>query len=49
MFIDVLEVGIFFGLNIVIWVDVVSVIFECLVKDVNLNIDLVFSWIKDSI
>lgn len=49
MFIDVLEVGIFFGLNIVIWVDVVSVILECLVKDVNLNIDLVFSWIKDSI
>lgn len=49
MFIDVVEVGIFFGLNIVIWVDVVSVILECLVKDVNLNIDLVFSWIKDSI
>lgn len=49
MFIDVLEVCIFFGLNIVIWVDVVSVILECLVKDVNLNIDLVFSWIKDSI
>lgn len=49
MFIDVLEVGIFFGLNILIWVDVVSVILECLVKDVNLNIDLVFSWIKDSI
>lgn len=49
MFIDVLDVVIFFGLNIVIWVDVVSVILECLVKDVNLNIDLVFSWIKDSI
>lgn len=49
VFIDVPEVGISPGPNIVTRVDAASVTLECLVKDANPNTDLAFSWTKDSI
>lgn len=49
MFIDVPEVGISPGSNIVTQVNAASVTVECLVKDANPNTDLAFSWTKDSI
>lgn len=49
MFIDVPEVVISPGSNIVTQVNAASVTVECLVKDANPNTDLAFSWTKDSI